>query len=87
MSLSDSERAESEDIAELKVRRYFDNYLQNVFPAQVKQMLLEHNNDPEAHDGVAKKVSRAQWLITGAMTVMGLGTGAALKGLLSKLGL
>lgn len=87
MSLTENERSETEDIAELKVRRYFDNYLENVFPAQVKQMLQEHNNDPEAHDGVAKKVSRAQWLITGASLVMGVGTGAALKGLLAKIGL
>lgn len=85
MSLNDGQRDEVKDIAELKVRQYFDAYLENVFPTQVKQMLLEHNNDPEAHDGVAKKVSRAQWLITGAMTVMGLGTGAALKTLLGKI--
>lgn len=87
MPLTEMERDEAKDIAELKVRQYFDSYLRDVFPTQVKQMLQEHNNDPEAHDGVAKKVSRAQWLITGAMTVMGLGTGAALKGLLSKIGL
>ncbi len=83
MSLSDSERMESKDIAELEVRRYFDAYLQDVFPAQVKMYIDGHNTSPDAHDGVAKAFSRARWIITGAAAVAGLGAGAGLKSLLA----
>lgn len=84
MSLNENQRDEVKDIAELKVRQYFDEYLTNVFPSQVKQMITEHDNNPTAHDGVAGEVKKAKWLLTGAAAVFGIGTGAGLRSLLAK---
>lgn len=74
MALTERERDEVKELAELEVRRYFDNYLENVFPKQVSQIVQLHNLNPKAHGGVERKVSKAIWLITGASA---LGGGAA----------
>lgn len=78
------------EIAELEVRRYFDSYLQRVFPEQVKVLkahtLTEvgsHNASPEAHGGVERKVSRFLWLLLGGATVTGGGFGALVAKLAS----
>jgi hypothetical protein len=86
MPLSEIQREEVGDVAELEVRRYFDHYLGNVFPGQVQQMVKAHDLDEASHGGVAKKVSRCLWLLLGAGVAGGFGAGFGLKNLLILLG-
>lgn len=76
MGLNDDQRQEVEDVAELKVRRYFDQYLNEVFPEQVKgikahtHLLIEkHDGDRKAHGGAETKANR---LTIGLATIIGL---------------
>lgn len=71
MALTERERDEVKELAELEVRRYFDTYLKDVFPTQVGQIVRLHNLSPAAHGGVERKVNRAIWLITGASALGG----------------
>lgn len=77
MSLTENERTETQQIAELEVRRYFDHYLENVFPTQ----MAAHNNDSTAHSGVVGQVSKIKWIAAGAAAV-----GGGLTKLLSLIG-
>ena len=72
------------DAAELKVRQYFDHYLEEVLPKQLEAAIKSHDTDPQAHGGVATEVKKAKWLLTGAAAVFGVGTGAGLRSLLAK---
>lgn len=77
MPLSESEIARVKEIAELETRRYFDHYLDTVFPVQVERFIDAHNDCPEAHGGVEKKVNRVLWICAGAAAVgTGVGFGA-----------
>lgn len=67
MSLSELERKETQEVAELEVRRYFDHYLENVYPTQ----LAAHNNDATAHGGVSGKVNKIMWVAAGAAAIGG----------------
>lgn len=78
---ADQER-EVDRIAEVRVRRYFDNYLLNVFPVQVSALIDAHNQNPEAHGGVEKKVSRMMWMAIGAGFAIGAAGGSWLPTLL-----
>jgi hypothetical protein len=86
------DRQETQDIAELEVRRYFDQYLRTVFPAQVKAMkhhthlnIEAHDRNPEAHGGVERKFSRTVWLLMGAVAVGGGSASALITKLLAGL--
>lgn len=81
--LNVDQRTEAAEIAELAVRRYFDHYLTNVFPASASALISAHNNDPQAHGGVLAQVMRAKFLVTGFAAAGGLGGGVALSKLLS----
>jgi len=83
--LTEAEQSEAQRIAELEVRRYFDHYLEVVFPAQVQQMVKAHDTDADAHGGVAKKVTRASWLLVGASVAGGLGAGLGVERLVKLL--
>lgn len=68
-------------IAELQTRRYFDNYLNNVWPRQqaeivkaMEQSIRLHDGHPAAHGGVERKFTRVVWLVAGAACV---GSGGA----------
>jgi len=87
-SLSSAQSREVQHIAELETRRYFDHYLNEVWPAQQKAlrehthlMIEKHDADDRAHGGVEKKVHRIIWMILGAVAAGGLG-GAGLTRLL-----
>lgn len=77
MSLSEDQERETARIAELEVRRYFDHYLINVFPLQVRAIkahahdqIDKHDGDRAAHGGVEKKVNRMWWGLIGVSTVL-----------------
>jgi hypothetical protein len=73
MSLSKTDAEQVSTIAELEVRRYFDHYLTEVFPGQVKAVVDAHNNDPNAHGGVATRFNKLVWIGMGAAAMAGGG--------------
>lgn len=83
MGLSQNQKSEVETIAELQVRRYFDQYLTEVFPKQVATLIRAHDTSVFAHGGVARRFSRAKYLLMGFCAAGGLGAGAGLRELLS----
>jgi len=79
-ALTDTQRREVEQIAELAVRRYFDHYLENVFPRQVKRLerdidmkIQAHDDSPMAHGRVERIVNRTMWLFLGIAVASGAG--------------
>lgn len=76
--LSQRDKGEVEALAELQVRRYFDDYLQNTLPTTLQQVVKSHDDSADAHKGVSRRVDRLLWvLLTGAVA----GGGAAGFGL------
>jgi len=80
------------EIAELVVRRYFDGYLQNVFPEQVKALkhhthntIEAHDASDEAHGSVERRFSKLFWMLLGGSMVVGSGLGLAATKLASLL--
>lgn len=76
MALSERDLTRVDERIELGVHRYFDNYLNNVFPRQINEIMEAHNNNMEAHGGVCKKVSKYKWLSIGVLIGLG-GLGGA----------
>lgn len=72
MALSDDQRQEVENLAELGVRRYFDHYLEHILPKQFEL----HNCDCRAHGGIVKRVIKWKWLLIGL--AVGSGAGGSL---------
>lgn len=85
MALTEQEIERIKELAELETRRYFDHYLEEIFPKQVELFIDAHNECPEAHGGVEKKVSRTLWMLAGGAAVLGAGAGLGIKQLLSLL--
>jgi len=83
MALTEQEIDRIKELSELETRRYFDHYLEAVFPVQVERFIDAHNDCPEAHGSVEKKVSRVLWICAGAAAVLGAGAGLGIKQLLS----
>jgi len=81
MPLTDRDLERVDERAELQVRRYFDHYLQEVFPHQ----MAAHNADDGAHGSVAKKLTKLKWLLIGLALAGGAGSGAAFAKLLATL--
>lgn len=80
------------DLSELEVRRYFDHYLQNVLPVEMKAVKLdtlakiqEHDASPEAHGAVEKKLNKMIFVIMGVAGAGG-GVGAIAAKLVTLLG-
>jgi hypothetical protein len=59
-------------MVELGVRRYFDHYLLEVFPDQVRQVVEAHDHDSSAHGGISGQFLRFKWTLIGFV----FGTGA-----------
>lgn len=76
--LTEDDLKRVDERAELQVRRYFDDYLLNVFPTQVEQFINLHDRSDRAHGGVENRVNRAVWWLTGAAAVGGTGLGTFL---------
>lgn len=88
--MNDDDRKQTEQLAELAVRRYFDHYLQNVLPVEMKEgrahthaQIAAHNQSPEAHGGVQDKVQKARWMAAGVIALasfLGSAAWATMKG-------
>lgn len=70
------------EIAELAVRRYFDHYLDEVWPQQetrivesIKAAVTAHDQDPASHTGVARRFDRFFWTLAGLSLGSGVGIG------------
>ena len=76
--MTNEERQQVEDIAEISVRKYFDHYLTEVLPLQQKAerhimhlSIEQHNADKNAHGGVERKFMKFVWMLLGASAVGG----------------
>lgn len=78
--------AQVSQIAELEVRRYFDHYLTNVFPAQVEAVVKAHDDADAAHGGRIKSLDKMRWLLTGAVAMIGFAGGVSIDKLSSLFG-
>lgn len=74
--MNDPQRKETEEIAELGVRRYFDYYLTKVFPDQIRRVIVAHNESVEAHKALlepiqkaAGRMKRVAWMFAGGIAV------------------
>ena len=47
-------------VAELAVRRFFDHYLDEVFPEQLVRVVAAHNQDVDAHSKQIRKAVKAE---------------------------
>lgn len=84
--LSEREEGQVAEIAELTVRRYFDNYLNEVFPKQIAAVVEAHNAAADAHGGIRETFSKHKWLVMGFIAGGGIATGAGIERLFSILG-
>jgi len=82
--LNSNQRREVEQLAELQTRRYFDHYLQEVFPQQQKAlrehthlMIEKHDASDTAHGRIEQRFNRVVWIAAG----VGLAAGASGVGL------
>jgi len=82
MGLSEEQVREVQRVAELEVRRYFDDYLQNVFPTQVTAVISAHHTDPYAHGGVEDRFNRLFWTLIGLAGGSGVAVGGGVATLL-----
>lgn len=64
-------------VAELEVRRYFDHYLEKVFPVQIAAIVKAHDEAEGSHGGVR----RIKWVLAGAIAV-GVAGGAGIERLI-----
>jgi hypothetical protein len=88
---------EIKDIAELECRKYFDAYLNTIFPQQIAKLecafdkrtdakFAIHDTSPTAHGGVQRRFDRVFWLLLGLATGAGGGVGAGAAKLISLIG-
>ena len=90
-SLTQNQHREVEQISELAVRRYFDYYLENVWPKQQEELeqhcrkrVESHDQSADAHGGVERKLNRFLWVLIG-VALAGGGSGFGIARLLSSL--
>lgn len=77
--LNKQQRQEVKDIAELEVRRYFDHYLREVFPKQLRA----HDQNVFAHGGIVRKFARFKYLLVGFGAAGGFFSGAGIHEVVS----
>lgn len=80
--LSSNETERVQEIAELQVRRYFDNYLNEVFPKQIAAVMEAHDKAADAHGGIRGKFAKFRWTLIGFAAGGGALGGAGLSKLL-----
>lgn len=75
-----------EEISELQTRRYFDQYLQKVWPVQQKAarehthlMIEQHDANPKAHGGVEFRLNKMIWMLVGVAGAGGAAGGGIAK--------
>jgi hypothetical protein len=76
--MSPQERQEVIDLAQLSIHQYFDHYLTEVFPPQMKHIMLAHDESVVAHEErfaplirSARKFNRIMWTVAGGIAVAG----------------
>lgn len=84
--LSQNEQEQAGRIAELEVRRYFDRYLNEVFPKQIAAVVEAHDKAADAHGGIRGKFAKFRWTLIGFAAGGGIAGGVGLSKLLSILG-
>ena len=82
--MNDDDCKKVEMIAEIKVRRFFDHYLNVIFPKQLTAMITAHNLDVTAHSQQIKEAVRTESLRTrllmlGMIFIGGLGGGLGIS--------
>ena len=82
--MDDAECKKVEMIAEVKVRRFFDHYLNEVFPKQLAAAITAHNLDVTAHsqqieEAVKTESLRTRLLMLGMIFIGGLGGGLGIS--------
>ncbi len=67
-----------------EIQAYFDHYLTQVYPEQLKRAFDQHNADPKAHPvafrmiaKTSRRVNRSMWLLAGGSAVAGFLLGLA----------
>lgn len=75
-----------EMMVELGVRRYFDHYLEDIFPKQIAAVMEAHDKAADAHGGITGQFMKFRWLIVGAAAGGGLGFGTMIHKLIPFLG-
>lgn len=60
------------------MRRYFDSYLRDVFPKQVKEIVGHHDRNVFAHEGIVRRFAQAKYLVIGFACAGGFVGGAGL---------
>ena len=75
------DEAKVEIMIELGVRRYFDHYLEEVFPQQMQA----HDQNCGAHGGIVKRFERFKWALIGLAAGGGISGGYGLSKLLALL--
>jgi hypothetical protein len=78
MALTAKDITRIDERVELGVRRYFDKYLEDVFPEQLRALLDAHDQSCLAHGGVAKRLDRLRFLAMGFAAAGGFGGGLGL---------
>lgn len=74
----------TELIAEVKVRQFFEHYLNEIFPEQLTQLIAAHDNDVRAHRIQIREAIRVEsyrvklWLI-GLIFAGGVGGGLGIR--------
>jgi hypothetical protein len=78
--MTDAEVRQISDLAKLRVREYFDHYLTDIFPRQIKTLFESHNDDIEAHElkfrahekscRPGAKLNRITWMVAGGTAVV-----------------
>jgi len=81
--MDEKDRKEMELIAEIRVRRFFTHYLEEIFPRQLTATIAAHNVDVTAHHRQIQEAIKTEsirlrlWLI-GMVFVGGLGGGVGI---------
>ena len=70
-------------VAEVTVRRFFDHYLDEIFPEQLKRTIVAHNQDVTAHSeqikiAVKAESSRLKLWVLGLIFAGGIGGGVGI---------
>jgi hypothetical protein len=78
--MSPEELREMSDLAKLRIHEYFDHYLTDTFPAQMRGMFAAHNADIGAHQAQfrlqektclpGRKINRVMWMVAGGVAVI-----------------
>lgn len=78
--MNDDDCSKMKLIAEVTVQRFFTEYLNEVFPKQLEQLIAAHNRDVAAHtrqirEAVRAESSRVKLWLMGVIFTGGLGGG------------